>query len=336
MIYRILKTSLKIIVGLLVLLTSVYFLGPKPTKPTFTQPLFSPAPDLLTLEKNIIETERQTPGLREGNAATILWADSTKKAKTKVAFLYLHGFGASHREGEPVSLDIAKQFGGNIFLARLFEHGIDKGEDNLLTFNAEDYYQSAEKALYVAKQLGDSVVILATSGGGALSLFLASRHPEIKGLVTYSPAVSLNSGLTSVLSGHWGLQLARLVQGKNHNDWIFKNPIQKNYWTNHQRLEAVVQFAVFQKNTMQSSTFERVKCPVFLGYYYENETRQDSTVSVAAMKDMFEQLGTPPQYKRAVSFPQAAAHVITSDLTTDAWQSVEAESVRFLKEVMGL
>ncbi|NJN33518.1 MAG: alpha/beta hydrolase [Saprospiraceae bacterium] len=321
---------------MLLLLIFVYFLGPKPAKPTFTQPFFSPASDLISLEKNIIETERQMYGLREGNAATILWADSTKKAKTKVAFLYLHGFGASHREGEPVSIDIAKQFGGNIFLARLFEHGIEKGEDNLLTFNAEDYYQSAEKALHVARQLGDSVVVLATSGGAAMSLFLASRHPEIKCLVTYSPAVSLNSGLTNVLAGHWGLQIARLVQGKNHNDWTFRNPKQRNFWTNHQRLESRGAICCFQKNTMQRSTFERVKCPVFLGYYYENEIRQDSTVSVDAMQEMFGQLGTPPQYKRAVSFPKAAAHVITSDLTTDAWQSVEAESVRFLKEVVGL
>jgi pimeloyl-ACP methyl ester carboxylesterase len=180
------KISIKALFGLIAILAVVYFLGPKPPKPNFTKPSFENAPSLAVLEQSIIETEKLEPGIKQGNEATIVWADSTKKAKTKVAFLYLHGFGASHHEGHPVSHDVAKTFGNNMFLARLSEHGVEKGDDNLLNFNAEDYVLSSEKALHIAKQLGDSVVILATSGGAAMALFLASRHPEIKGLLTYS------------------------------------------------------------------------------------------------------------------------------------------------------
>ena len=333
---KLLKITLKSLLGLIVLLTLVYFLGPKPAKPNFTKPSFENASSLAVLEQSVIETEKRELGIKQGNEATIVWADSTKKAKTKVAFLYLHGFGASHHEGHPVSHDVAKTFGSNMFLARLSEHGVEKGDDNLLNFNAEDYVLSGEKALHIAKQLGDSVVILATSGGGAMALFLASRHPEIKGLLTYSPAIRIFKKEAALMAGPWGLQIARLVLGKNHNDWNFKTPKQKYFWTNHQRLEGVVQFSLFLKYAMTKETFQQVRCPFFMGYYYENEEKQDNTVSVVAMKEMYEQLSTPPPYKREKAFPKADSHVITSDLTTDTWQAVEAESVKFIKEILGM
>ena len=331
-----LKLTLKVVVSLLTLLVVIYFLGPKPPKPNFTKPHLDNAISLGALEQSIVDSEKREPNIKQGNEATIVWADSTKKAKTKVAFLYLHGFGASHHEGYPVNLNVAKQFDSNLFLARLSEHGVEKGDNNLLNFNAEDYALSGEKALHIAKQLGDSVVILATSGGGAMALFLASRHPEIKGLITYSPAIRLFSKASALLSGPWGLEIARKIFGKKHNDWAYENPDQKYYWTNHQRLESIVQFAVFQKYAMTKETFQQIRCPLFLGYYYENEENQDKVVSIEAMKEMYQQVATPPQYKREKVFPKANSHVIASDLTSSTWQAVEAESVKFIKEILGM
>ena len=42
-------------------------------------------------------------GIKPDNQARIIWADSSKKEKTKIAFLYLHGFSASQAEGDPVT-----------------------------------------------------------------------------------------------------------------------------------------------------------------------------------------------------------------------------------------
>ncbi|MBL7813611.1 MAG: alpha/beta hydrolase [Saprospiraceae bacterium] len=335
--FKIIKITGKILLGLIVILIIVYFLGPKPAKPAFDPPATENLTQLSLsdLEKNIAEVENAVQGIKETCKARIVWADSVRKTKTKVAMVYLHGFGASYAEGAPVNMDLAKQFGCNLYLARLAEHGVETGEKNvnMLNFNAEDYYDSAEKSLAIAKQLGDSVVILAQSGGAALALFLASRHPEVKGLVLYSPAIRVFRKDGQILSEPWGLQLAHALVG-THNDWTFRKPEQRKYWTNHQRFEAIVQFTTFQKYAMTPETFAAVKCPVFMGYYYENEEKQDKVVSIEAMKTMFEQLGTPPQYKRAVNFPNAHAHVLTSPLTTDDWQAVENESVKFIKDIL--
>ena len=338
--FKIVKTTGKVLLVLVVILIAVYFLGPKPAKPVFDPPPVEnlTVRELSDLDKTIAASENLVEGIKSECKARIVWADSLNKKKTKVAMIYLHGFGASHKEGAPVDEDLAKRFGCNLYLARLAEHGIETGEknENLLKFNAEDYYDSAERALRIAQQLGDSVVIVAQSGGAAMALFLASRHPELKGMVLYSPAVRVFRKDALLLAEPWGLELSHIMTGKAHNDWEFRKPQQAKYWTNHQRFEGIVQFTTFQKYAMIPETFAKIKCPIFMGYYYENEENQDKVVSVVAMKEMFEQLGTPPQYKRAVNFQNTKAHVLTSDLTTDDWQTVESESIKFIQEILGM
>lgn len=328
---------LKTILGIALLLFLIYQLGPRPAAPVFTKKHYSPATSLAELEASIRASEAAEPGIKPNCEAKIVWADTTKKAKTRTALLYLHGFGASREEGAPLPEDLARRFGCNLYLARMDEHGVEEGEGNLCELTADSYVESAEQALAIAQQLGDSVVILGTSGGGGLGIFLCSRHPEVKGLVTWSPAVRVFRKSASLLTGPWAMQLARWVTGKDHNDWPYRKPEQQvKYWTNHQCWEGVVQFAMFLKHAMVPETFAAVKCPVFVGYYYENEEKQDKSVSVAAMKEMLAQLGTPAAQRREVNFPNAHDHVIGSQILSSDWQGVERESAKFMEEVLGM
>jgi hypothetical protein len=87
---------------------------------------------------------------------------------------------------------------------------------------------------------------------------------------------------------------------------------------------------------MKPEIFAKVKCPVFLAYYYKNEEEQDKTVSVPAMLKMFDELGTPSELKRKQAFPEAGAHVIASYIRTKEWQHVESETNKFLTEIVKL
>ena len=333
---KILKNTFKVLGVLLVIGTIVYFLGPRPAQPAYPVFHLQPTASLVQLEADIQASEAREPGIKPLCEAKIVWADSTKKEKTRVAMIYLHGFGASREEGAPVHEHIAKTFGCNIFLARLDEHGVNEGEGNLLEVTADSYVESAERALAIAQQLGDSVIILATSAGGALGLFLASRHPEVKAVVTWSPCIRLASGLTGVMAGPWGLQIARQVKGGRHNDWTFRKPEMAKYWTNHQCLEGPVQFATFLETAIVPETFAKIKCPVFAGYYFRDENNQDKVISVPAIREMMTQLGTPVALRREASFPNANDHVIASEIVSQDWQGVERESIHFLREIVGL
>lgn len=332
---KVIRRIIQAILALVGLLAAIYLLGPRPATPVFPRHTYSPAPSLTVLETDIRGREAAEPGIKPDCEARIVWADTTRKSKTPVALLYLHGFGASRQEGAPIPEDLARRFGCNLYLARMDEHGVEEGNANLCDLTADSYVESAEQALAVAQQLGDSVVILGTSGGGALGLFLSSRHPEVKGLVTWSPAVRLFRQSAALLPGPWSVQLARLITGHDHNDWPFRKPDeQRKYWTNHQCWEGVVQFAVFLKHAMTPAIFQTIRCPVFLGYYYEDEAHQDKAVSVAAMREMFAQLSTPAGQKREVNFPLARDHVIGSRILSSDWQGVERESAKFMEEVM--
>src|SRR5882724_10326331 len=107
----------------IILLTGVYFMGPEPDAPKWTNgmPAVPQDPGLL---EDYIKTQESKHKLRVDNEARIIWADSTKK-KTPYSVVYLHGFSASQGEGDPVHREFAKTFGCNLYLSRLADHGVD-------------------------------------------------------------------------------------------------------------------------------------------------------------------------------------------------------------------
>jgi esterase/lipase len=330
------KTFGKWVLGIILVLFLAYIAGPKPSKPDFAIHEIALPSSLSDLEKNIIEGEKLVKGLKPDNQARIVWADTAKKEKTKIAFLYLHGFSASQAEGDPVHKDLARKYKANLYLSRLSEHGIDRGDSTMIGLTAGEYEASAENAFSIAKKLGEEVIVIGTSAGGALTLFLASRHPEIKAIILYSPCVKLYDGTAMILDKPWGLQIARLVTGAPVKKYESESKLHSDYWQLDYRIEALVALQNLISNTMKPEVFSRIKCPVFLGYYYKNETEQDKTVSVPAMLKMFGELGTPEELKVKEAFPLATEHVIASYIRSKDWQSVEKETDNFLAEKVKL
>jgi esterase/lipase len=288
------------------------------------------------MEKQIKISEKAVIGIKPDNEARIVWADSIKKEKTRVALCYLHGFTGSQAEGSPVHTDIAKKFNANLYLARLPEHGIDRGDSTMINLTADKWIIAAEEALKITEKLGDEVVIIGTSAGGVLTLILASQHPEIKAIVLYSPCIKLYDKAAFVLNKPWGLQIARMISGGPIKTFKPESRAHSNYWTLKFRIEGLVALVNLYSNTMKPEVLSKVKCPVFLAYYYKNEEEQDMTASVPDMLKMFDELGTPPELKQKMAFPEAGAHVIASHIRSNDWNGVEIATLRFLTEVVKL
>jgi esterase/lipase len=322
--------------GILLALFLVYSFGPKPRKPDFTIHESNLPASLTDLDNYINNSEGAVKGIKPDNQARIVWSDSSKKEKTKIAILYIHGFSASQAEGEPVHKDLAKMYNANLYLSRLSEHGIDRGDSTLINLKADEYEASAEKALEITEELGEQVVVIGTSAGGALALYLASHHPEIKALILYSPCIKLYDGTAVILNKPWGLQIARLVTGGPMKKFESESKEHSNYWQLNYRIEALVALQNLIANTMKPEVFSKVKCPLFLGYYYKNETEQDKTVSIPAMLKMFDEVGTPQGLKQKFAFPDAGAHVIASYIRSKDWKDVEGETVKFLSNTVKL
>ncbi|MEM6764537.1 MAG: alpha/beta hydrolase [Bacteroidota bacterium] len=325
------------ILGILLVLGIIYFIGPKPEPATLTTEIQAESlpSDLQALETYIQEKEGSVPNLKPDNEARIVWADSFAYKKTPYSLVYIHGFSASQGEGEPIHRDFAKRYGMNLYLARLQTHGIEE-EEAMLNLTAEGLVETAKEAVAIGEKIGEKVILMSTSTGGTLSLYLASDNPNIGGQILYSPNIQIFDPTAQLLNKPWGLQIARVVMQSDYNSYEVEKPEAAQYWTSKYRIEAIVQLQNLLDATMKPEVFAKVTAPTYLAYYYKDEKLQDSTVSVAAMLDMFEQLGTPENLKRKEALPDVNEHALASVYTSEDIESVISGTFSFAEEVMGL
>ena len=290
--------------------------------------------NLLQLEEDVNRMEAVSPNIKKDNAARIVWANPDKKEKTEYVLVYIHGFSASWMEGYPVNFDFAKRYGCNMYLARLYGHGIDTTEA-LVDLTPENYLETAKKAVAIGRQLGEKVILMSTSTGGTLSLAIAAENPWIYGLILYSPNIDVvDSKSANFLTKPCGLWLGKLFHGKY---MVYDDPpeVQK-YWQSKYRLEAVRAMKRLVNATMTRETFEKIHQPLFVGYYYKDDEHQDPTVSVPRILEMFDQISTPESKKWKVAFPDAGVHPIASGILSKDVKGVEKKTFEFAEEVLGM
>jgi pimeloyl-ACP methyl ester carboxylesterase len=311
------------------MIIGVYFLGPEPDKPVFDKVMPVVPQNPVELERYVARKESQHQ-LKFDNEARIIWADSSKK-KTPYSVIYLHGFSASQKEGDPVHWKFAREFGCNLYLSRLADHGIDT-TDQLLSFTPDRLWASTKEALAIGKAIGDKVIIMSTSNGGPIALMLAAEYPEdVFALVNMSPNIAINDPSAWLLNDPWGLQIARLVIGGKYRSFP-KDPVRDQYWNNPYRIEAIVQLEELLEDKMSAETFRKVKCPSLTLYYYKSEKEQDTIVKVSALLDMNRELGAPDSLKLTVPVPNAGSHIIGSGMASKDVGGVQREIEKFAIE----
>jgi pimeloyl-ACP methyl ester carboxylesterase len=97
--------------------------------------------------------------------------------KNGLAFLYLHGFGASRGEGEMVVEELAANLRANAYYVRLPGHGLNADAHAAATF--DQYLNTCEEALLHMPLLGKKTVLIASSTGSLIATYLAHKHPKL-------------------------------------------------------------------------------------------------------------------------------------------------------------
>ncbi len=328
------KRFLQIFGGLLVLLVVVYLLGPKAQFDQVRTETVPVSSDLIKLEQAIIQSEKRA-GLKPDNEARIIWADSTRKQKTAYSIVYIPGFGASWAEGDPVHKRLAKNFGCNLYLARPDEHGL-QSPDAFKKLTPASYVASAERALAIGHALGEKVVVIGTSAGGILTLYLAANYPDIAGVVLYSPCVAVANPALKLATMPWGRQIVNLTVADEHVNVTHYKPDRAQYWLTRYHTNGLITLQTMMDTYMTPAWFAKVKQPLFMGYYYKDDAHQDNVVSVPAMLTMFDQLGTPAGKKAKMAFRDAGDHVIASHFTSGELEGVYRGTEFFLNRAVGM
>lgn len=329
----------KVLIGVVVFVVAlviVFVAGPKYPMPELDTTLPQITVDLDDIDQWIHDKEFSHPSLKRNNQARIVWADTLKEV-TEYSLVFIPGFTASYGEGDPIHQEFAKRYGCNLYVARPYGHGLDT-TDAMIDLTPDNYLATAKEAIAIGAKIGKKVIVMSSSTGSTLALYLAAHCPEIHALICYSPNIKVYDPKASMVTGPWGHQIAKWVTGSDYRQYEAPEefPEYANYWTTKYRLEAALAVQSLVENTMRPEVFSKINQPLFLGYYYENEEKQDMVVSVDAMLEMFEQLGTPNELKRKMAFPETNRHVICSRHATRDYSRVMEETFKFADEVLGL
>ncbi|TDB68853.1 alpha/beta hydrolase [Arundinibacter roseus] len=328
------KKFLLWLAGIIGFLAVGFVLGPDVPEADLTPELPAVPQNLTELAAEVQRTEAAVPDLKPDNGARIVWADTANRQKTPYSIVYIHGFGASWAEGDPVHRNLAKRYGANLYLARMHDAGIsDSAAFDDLT--PENFMAGAKRALAIGKALGDSVIVIGTSAGGLLTVYLAATNPDLKGVVLYSPCMAVYNSSLKMTTGPWGRQILKQAAGDRRTS-DYGQGGRANYWLTSYDSNGLIALQQTIDAVARPEVYERIKMPVFLGYYYKNEEEQDKVVSVKAMQEMFPKLGTPETQKIERAFPESGDHVIASHFTSKDVQGVQEATEQFLEKVLHL
>ena len=325
---------LKALITVVGIITLLYVLGPRMEKS-----VFSPRIDYEYREVKISEVDslvkesNANPMIKTGNHSKLYWADSVSK-KTTYVLLYLHGFSACPEEGEPVFYEFANRYRMNAYAPLLSEHGL-KDKEAMLNFKASKYLESVKDAFKIAQAMGDSVIIMSTSTGSSAALYLSSVENEIHSLICYSPNIRVADTRAALLTGPWGLKIARLVKGGKYHSWEAPKGAVP-YWYTKYRLESVLELQHLLESTMNKEVFSKITIPVFVSYYYEDAENQDDVVSVKRILEMTKELGTSREKLRVINMKDAKAHAMANGFFNKNTQTLLKETCKFVEEILYL
>jgi alpha-beta hydrolase superfamily lysophospholipase len=296
-----------------------------------------PAPDAGThamvaaaadLDTYLATREDSVPGIRPGLHKAIRWQDSSTRARTPVAIVYLHGFSASRGELAPVPERLADSLGANLFSTRLAAHGLADGE-GFATVTPQQWVDDAREALAVGRRIGDRVVVLGMSTGALLALQLALESDDSAvpaALILVSPNHAPADPRARLAAGALGPWITRLVVGE-YRRFAADFPAHDQFWTRryHSRgLSALMDLVVYARSLDLSA----VTVPVLTLY-----TRHDRVVRVDLVRSRHEELGSVD--KRIVDLPQATRHELASDgVAPQAVDGAVLEMLRFVRDAV--
>ncbi|MFM7625839.1 MAG: alpha/beta hydrolase, partial [Gammaproteobacteria bacterium] len=239
------------------------------------------------------------------------WAHADRR-RTPLAIIYLHGYTATRQEVAPLCDRLAAALGANLFYTRLTGHGRAPGA--MGEASAEDWLRDAAEALAIGRALGERVIVVGTSTGGTLALWLAQQPDaeHIAAQILVSPNLGPRDERSTLLAGPWGYQLQRLLIGEEYR-WQPANARQARYWTWKYPARALVPMMALVKSVRDSS-LESIRIPTLVIH-----SPQDTVVSPARIDVAYTRLGSPlKDIIKVADSEDRAHHVLAGDILAPA------------------
>lgn len=310
---------------------ALFFAGPRPDpNVSVTDPSL---PDSLRdLDDYLASGESRFDDIVEGAEKKIVWADPENRVRTPLSIVYLHGFSATRQEVAPLCDILAERLGANLYYARLAGHG-RTSESALGNVSVNDWLQDSVEALEIGKQLGERVIVVATSTGATLSTWLMSdpaRRNNVVANVMLSPNFSPKDRNARIALWPWGKQIIRTVAGKVRS-WTPKNESQRKYWSTVYPVEAIVTMMSLV-DVVDSIDVSRNDLPTLILY-----SEKDDVISVDKIKEKFPQFGGDSNRLVAIETHDVSqSHVLAGEIIAPEMTPVVADTISEFLDGVGI
>ena len=326
---------------LFVALIGLFLLGPRPKVTLFWRPQTSrvqakkaltdlTGADLKALRATLAGQEAAVDHIVAGAEKQIVFSAESRPKRTALCVLYLHGFSASRQEVSPVAEQIAQSLHANYYGVRLTGHGIDSpGGAALGRAKANDWLFDLMEAWQVAHQLGEQVIVIATSTGATLATWLAQQPsvmPHLATLVLISPNFQAKHWAMPLFLWPWSESWMFLLAGRDHGR-VPSNEGEKKYWTYRYPTSVLHQVAALVKAVRQSPV-EHIEVPTLFIY-----TDVDRVVQARYTDAVARRWGSPIKHRiTPPAKPNDKNHVVTGAIVRpEKTAQVSADILSFLK-----
>lgn len=301
-------------------------LGPRVAVETTVTPVALPGPGVEAVATYLAKEEARFSDVVPGAEKTVVWADAVAPAPTPLSVVYLHGFSATRQEVAPLPQLLASELGANLFLTRLTGHG--RTSEAMRDGSVRRWLQDGEEALAVGARLGGKVVLVGTSTGGTLALWMASRpewRDQVAAVLLISPNLGVRDPRSAFLTWPWGGTVARAVLGPEYS-FEPQTEAQGRYWTWHYPVEALLPMAALVR-LVDGVDLHAVEVPVFIAY-----SPLDQVVNPARIEARYDQLGGPRELLLVDAAPGGDTHVLAGDiLSPEGTEPILNAMLRFLR-----
>jgi esterase/lipase len=274
------------------------------------------------LERYLQDKEDRLGDVRPKAEKTILWADPETKARTPLAFVFLHGYTATRREISPGPELLAESFGANIFFTRFTGHGrTPLGHSEA---SVEAWFKDALEAVAVAKSIGEEVVVIGASTGATIAGWLGTGPlaDQILAHVWVSP----NFGPADPNSGMLLWPINGLIIGMmigEIREYGVSSPLEKEIWDYRHHSSSLIpmmQTVDYAKNL----DFSQWNEPVLI-FYSPNDTVVNQNQTIELLKNF---PAGRVELESVLETPVPDAHILLGEAKDPAYTPIFVQRVR--------
>ena len=155
-------------------------------------PSVSNIPD--DIDAYLEQKESEVSDIYPNAEKTVLWNNSNKN-KTKYSIVFIHGFTTTGYQSKEFLNKLSSKLDANLFMTRLSGHGVPYEGTKQMQIDKIMY--DVSEAIIIGEKIGENVILVGHSLGGALSMLAADDEvlsKKIETLVLFAPG---NSGFSS-------------------------------------------------------------------------------------------------------------------------------------------